>query len=92
MIEYHIPKSAFNEIYLQHMDIQQDTQIFYGGSSSGKSFFLAQRCILDVLNDQRNYLICRKVQRTIRKSVFNEIQKTITRFNMDKIFDINKSD
>jgi phage terminase large subunit len=92
MIEYHISKSAFNEIYLQYMDIQQDTQIFYGGSSSGKSFFLAQRCILDVLNDQRNYLICRKVQRTIRKSVFNEIQKTITRFNMDKIFDINKSD
>jgi len=92
MIEYHIPKSAFNEVYLQFMDVQQDTQIFYGGSSSGKSFFLAQRCILDVLNGQRNYLICRKVQRTIRKSVFNEIQKTITRFNMDKIFDINKSD
>ena len=92
MIDYHIPKSAFNEVYLKFMNVDQDTQIFYGGSSSGKSFFLAQRCILDILNGDRNYLICRKVARTIRKSVFNEIQKTIIRFNMDKIFDINKSD
>jgi phage terminase large subunit len=92
MIDYHIPKSAFNKVYLKFMNVDQDTQIFYGGSSSGKSFFLAQRCILDVLSGDRNYLICRKVARTIRKSVFNEIQKTIVRFNMDKIFDINKSD
>jgi phage terminase large subunit len=92
MSNYSISKKLFNTAYIPYLQAQQDIQIFFGGSSSGKSYYLAQRCILDVVQSQRNYLICRKVQRTIRKSVYNEIYKTITRFKMNDLFEINKSD
>jgi phage terminase large subunit len=92
MINYSISSKIFNKAYRPYLKSQQDIQIFYGGSGSGKSFYLAQRCILDVINSERNYLICRKVQRTLKKSVFNELIKTIELFKMESHFTINKSD
>lgn len=87
-----ISPKVFNEIYLKHMMGNQNRyQIYYGGSSSGKSYSLAQRTVLDVLKG-RNYLIVRNVQNTIRRSVFNEITKAISSFKLVEYFDINKSD
>ena len=63
-----------NDVYLPYLNCDKRIQIFYGGSSSGKSFFLAQRTVLDNLKGM-NYLICRNVANTIRKSIFNEIVK-----------------
>lgn len=92
MINYSISSKLFNNVYLKYLNSQQDVQIFFGGSSSGKSFFLAQRCIIDVMTNNRNYLVCRKVQRTLKKSVYNELTKTIELFKMQDHFMINKSD
>ena len=39
-----------NDVYLDYMEATQYTQIFFGGSSSGKSFFLAQRTVMDNMN------------------------------------------
>lgn len=83
---------TINESYLPFVDDDTRTQIFFGGSSSGKSFFLSQRTILDVMSGERNYLICRNVQKTIRKSVFNEVNKTIIEMGVSHLFSINKSD
>lgn len=85
-------KQKFNEVYLQFLNCVIRTQIFFGGSSSGKSVFLAQRCVLDVIRGEHNYLITRKVARTMRGSVFNEIQKSIRQFKLQDYFTINKSD
>ena len=75
--------------YDDHME-----QLFFGGSSSGKSYFLAQRCVIDVLNG-RNYLIVRKTGNSIADSVFNEVIKKINEFFPFKyramVWDINKS-
>lgn len=87
-----IDRAVFNKIYRKHLDNLSRTQIFYGGSSSGKSVFLAQRSIFDVLQGKRNYLVCRQVGRTIRKSVFNEIEKVIANWKLWDLFDINKTD
>lgn len=84
------PKTI-NEVYLPHLQDQHRYQIYYGGSSSGKSVFLATRAVLDVLQG-RNYLVVRKVQRTIAKSCWNEIQKAIIRLKLLPYFSINKSD
>lgn len=81
-----------NDAYLPHLDNQSRLQIFYGGSSSGKSVFLAQRCVFDVLQGGRNYLVCRQVGRTVRKSVYNEIKKAYTDAGLASLFDANKSD
>ena len=87
-MKLNINKRVFNPIYFEKgLDNQNRTQIYFGGSSSGKSYFLAQRVVLDVLKG-RNYLIVRKVGATIKKSIFNEIVKAISNF---KLSDTNLS-
>lgn len=92
MIEYEISRGKFNAAYLPYMEDDTETQIFFGGSASGKSYFLAQRTVIDVVNKQRNYLICRKTARTMKRSVINELLKAIDNFKMNDLFELNKSD
>lgn len=80
-----------NPAYLPYLNKPQFNQIFYGGSSSGKSFFLCQKIVLDNLNGV-NWLCCRNVGLTIRKSTFNEICKAISRMGLKKCYKINMSD
>jgi len=87
-----IDRAVFNPAYRPYLDCMTDTQIYYGGSSSGKSVFLAQRVVYDLLNGGRNYLVCRQVGRTIRTSVFTEICKVIIDWGLLGLFAINKSD
>ncbi len=54
-----------NDAYIPYLNDETRTQIFYGGSSSGKSFFLAQRTVKDVLQGH-NYLIVRNVAGTVK--------------------------
>lgn len=80
-----------NDCYLPFLEDDTRTQIFYGGSSSGKSFFLAQRTIMDVIKG-RNYLIVRNVAKTLRSSVYNQIVKTIADMELQNEFHIGKSE
>lgn len=81
-----------NPIYRPYLHEMARTQIFFGGSGSGKSVFLSQRCVIDIMQGGRNYLVCRAVGRTIRRSVLNEIRKVITGWGLSELFSINKSD
>lgn len=80
-----------NPLYYDYLNKPQFNQIFFGGSSSGKSYFLAQKIVLDNLNGC-NWLCCRNVAKTIRNSIFNEINKCIINMNMSKFYSINKTD
>lgn len=92
-INLNINSKVFNPIYLKHqLKNNNRYQIYFGGSSSGKSFSLAQRTVLDVLNGERNYLIVRNVQSTIKRSVLNEITKAISNLHMSEYFEVNKTD
>lgn len=83
----------FNDAYLPYLEDETPLQIYYGGSSSGKSVFvIGQRAVFDLMSGGRNYLICRQVGRTIRNSVFNEITKIITAWGVGGLFNSNKSD
>lgn len=66
-------------------------QIFFGGSSSGKSYFICQKIVLDNLNGV-NWLICRNVANTIRRSTFNEIKKAISKMGLSSYYRINSTD
>jgi phage terminase large subunit len=92
MINLNISSKVFNPVYRDYLGYVAPLEIYYGGSSSGKSYFLAQRCVIDMVKGGHNYLIIRKVALTVRKSVFNEITKAISFFKLDKFFNINKSD
>lgn len=80
-----------NPAYLPYLNKPQFLQIFYGGSSSGKSFFITDKIVLDTL-DGCNWLCCRNVGNTIKRSVFNEITKSISSMGLKEFFAINKSD
>jgi phage terminase large subunit len=93
MIEVDISdKEIFNEIYIPYLRNNTRTQIFFGGSSAGKSVFISQRCVIDLLKNNRNYLVIRNTANTLRTSVFNEIRKVILEFNLAKLFKINKTE
>jgi phage terminase large subunit len=82
----------FNSRYIPFLNAPQWLQIFFGGSSSGKSVYLSQRTVLDILKGGRNYLIIRNVSNTIRHSTFNEIQKVLIAWGVEHLFKINQSE
>ena len=82
----------FNDVYQPYRVVQTPLQIFFGGSSSGKSVFIAQRIIEDLLEGGRNYLCVRKISRTLRSSVFNELKKAIKEWNVSHWFKLYESD
>lgn len=86
-----IEKNVFNRAYIPFLSEMTRTQIYYGGSGSGKSVFLAERTVIDVMRGGRNYLIARAVGRTLRRSVFNEIVKIIDAWGVSKLFDVTES-
>jgi phage terminase large subunit len=81
-----------NDIYEPYLENFSRTQIFFGGSSSGKSWFLSQRCVTDILAGGRNYLVCRQTARTIRGSVYQQIERVIREAGLLDYFTLNKSD
>ena len=87
-----IHPNNFNPAYLPYVtECQKRTQIFFGGASSGKSFFIAQRVVLDTLAG-RNTLVLRNVARTIRGSCWNEVVKAINRMGLQDWFKVSKTD
>ena len=91
-VDISISKRNFNEAYIPYFKNNIRTQIYFGGSSAGKTVWLAQRCVIDLLNNDRNYLIIRNTAKTLRSSVFNEINKVISNWDMEKLFSINKTE
>lgn len=80
-----------NDKYLPYVNDTHRVQILFGGSSSGKSYFLSQRAVMDVIKG-RNYLVVRNVADTVRKSVYNEIIKAIITMGLEHKFIIRKGD
>ncbi len=81
-----------NEVYWPYMSCPQRMQIFFGGAASGKSTFLAQRCVWDLLHGGRNYLVVRAVARTLRQSVWNQVLKAVRQAGAEKWFRLNQSE
>ena len=86
-------KEMLNDAYIPYLDCDKRTQIFFGGSSSGKSkFIVGQRIIFNLINGGRNYLVCRQTKNSIRGSVATEIQKVILEWGLNSFFSTNKTD
>ena len=92
MIELQLDKRIINDAFLCLWDDDTPMQISFGGSSGGKSRAEAQRIVKDMLEGGRNYLCVRKVAKTIKQSIFNEICKVIRQFKVYEFCRINQSD
>lgn len=85
--------SVLNETYKPHLrNYEGRYKVFYGGGGSGKSHFVFQRMVLKALTDQRKILVIRKVDRTIKDSVWQMTLDTLASFGISKECKINKSD
>ena len=88
-----ISKKVFNDVYLPYLNNEDRYLVFYGGGSSGKSYFIAQRYIYKLIHPKRcNLLVVRQTGDTNRKSTFPLLKQVISHWNLGEYFKINESD
>lgn len=93
MINIRISKKVFNDVYLPYLENEDRYLVFYGGGSSGKSYFIAQRWIYKLIHPSRcNLLVVRQTGDTNRKSTFPLLKQVIKNWNLSEHFKINESD
>jgi phage terminase large subunit len=80
-----------NDVYFDYLKDDTRVQVFFGGASSGKSYFIAQRIVADTVQG-RNTLVLRNVARTLRGSCWNEIVKAISKVPYKEWFTISKTE
>jgi phage terminase large subunit len=92
-VNIRISKKVFNPVYLPYLDNDDRYLIFYGGGSSGKSYFIAQRWIYKLISPVRcNLLVVRQTGDTNRRSTFPLLKQVISNWNLREHFKINESD
>ena len=70
-------------------------QVPWGGAGSGKSHIVARKILYRLLKEsdaKHNFLIMRKVDKTIKKSVFTLIRNIISKWDLTSEFDVNLTD
>ncbi len=88
-----ISKKVFNDVYIPYLDNKDRYLIFYGGGSSGKSYYIAQRYIYKLLQPTRcNLLVVRQTADTNRRSTFPLLKQVRSNWNLEKYFKVNESD
>ncbi|MBQ5655935.1 MAG: PBSX family phage terminase large subunit [Bacteroidaceae bacterium] len=92
-VNIRISKKVFNDVYLPFLDNEDRYLIFYGGGSSGKSYFIAQRYVYKLIHPKRcNILVVRQTGDTNRRSTFPLFKQVISNWNLGQHFKINESD
>jgi len=67
--------------------------VLYGGGGSGKSHFISQHIILDLLNTKNiKWCVIRKVAKTNKISTYDELTKRIDEYGLNSSFKINQTD
>ena len=73
-------------------------QVIWGGAGSGKSHKIARRILIRCIQEKHNYLITRKVNRTIKRSVFTLFKNILSQWaanwgmKLSDVADINLTD
>ena len=92
-VDIKISKKVFNPVYLPYLDNEDRYLVFYGGGSSGKSYFIGERIIYKQITPKKcNILIVRQTGDTNRKSTFPLLKQVINNWNLSEYFKINESD
>jgi len=79
-----IDKDFFNEAYTPYLFNKDRINVFYGGGGSGKSHFVVQKHIIKALMSKRETLVIRKVQSTLRESVYKNFLLQLGKFGILK--------
>lgn len=74
---------------------QSRYQVAWGGAGSGKSHIVARKILYRLLKEHdvnHNFLVIRKVDRTIKRSVFTLMRNIISRWKLTSEFNVNLAD
>ena len=86
-------KKVFNEwIFKSLRDYTHRIEVYYGGAGSGKSYGATQKILLKGMNQKRRILVIRKIQRTIKHSIWSLIITHLKSMGIYEDCIINKSD
>lgn len=86
-------KISLNKAYKKAKFSKARYRVLYGGAGSGKSHFVAQETILNMLSDERfHYLAVRKTARSLRNSIFRLLSDLISDYDLTSYFSINKTE
>lgn len=73
-------------------DYSYKVEVAYGGGGSGKSYGMVQKIILKALNSKRKVLVLRKIQRTLKNSIWSLFKDELEELGLLGISNINKSE
>ena len=90
-IKLNVDRSFFNEKYIPYLKSEHRYNVFYGGSSSGKSYFVATKLILDLLQKKKKLLVVRQTFASINETVFTEIKKALIKMEIVDLVKISKT-
>lgn len=89
------PRRVFNrQIYDNLFDYQHFIEVWYGGASSGKSHGVVQKVVLKALKKwphPRKVLWLRKVDRTIKDSIFSDVLDCLNTFKLLGMCKVNQT-
>jgi phage terminase large subunit len=88
MINVSISKKVFNDKYIPYLDNEDRYLLFYGGGSSGKSYYIVQRYIKKLMSKKMNLLVVRQTGNTNRDSTFALFKQVIREWKLDSLFNI----
>ena len=87
-----IDKDIFNEVYLPHLYTLNRYEVYYGGSSSGKSNFIAHKLALQLtLFSERNLIVLRHQEKDCKASAFPELYKAIHQLKLNQFWQIRET-
>lgn len=89
-MKINISSKLFNKKFLPFVEDDTRYQFYFGGAGSGKSYFCAQKVVLQSFKAHNNILVVRKFANTNRNSTFREIKRIITSWNLQQFFQINQ--
>ena len=86
-----------NEKYLPLYENKDRYLLLYGGAGSGKSYFAAEKILVRILvaikrGYKEKFLVLRKTQPALRKSVFALLKAYIDRWGIGPVVQANKTD
>lgn len=86
-------KLKLNNVYKKAYNSKARYRVLYGGAGSGKSHYVAQETIINMLSSgEFRYLAVRKTGKSIRNSVFKLLTDIINDYNLGSFFVINKTE
>lgn len=85
--------NAFNKwVYDIIDDYSHRIEVYYGGAGSGKSYGACQKILLKAMNSKRRVLIIRKVQNTLKVSIWRLMLDLLIESGISIFCKVNKSD